>query len=62
MYSLVASALIEAVASIFTLERVRDEPEPVAKAPLAPDPVVLMELSDMVMELPPPATTAALRP
>ena len=45
-----------------TLERVTEEPVPVANAPLAPVPLVIMVLSDRLTVLPPAASTAALRP
>ena len=45
-----------------TFERIIEEPESVAKAPLAPVPLVVIVLSESVMVLAEAARTAALRP
>ena len=45
-----------------TSERLTAEPSPVANAPLAPDPVVVMDPPETEMEPLEVATTAALSP
>ncbi len=50
------------VAVMVTFDKTTDEPLPVAKAPLAPVPLVVIVLSDRLMTLADSAKTAALRP